>query len=920
MSGFWQFANNDGSGITRILKKQNPSLEELLDEKETVGQLLASNAKLIQYFRRPEILDKLVEYVVSGDNYRRNADTVAPDANEKEDTQSQSTSKSQKLKESSAEPKADNEDRNESDSDDSSDSSSSSLSSNSSSSDSDEDDDDNISSSNKADEDDLNHTTIPEKSNNDKVCDDMDWGFMDTASDELVDEDEDEDENESESETPAERCMRRAGVATDILSADVWSLTDAFMENTIALNNLWSVLDRSDSLSISMGNYFMKINEHLLDMKTAEMIGYIHKVPNLVKGFLHHIDTSPLMDFLLKLIATDRPESPTGIIELLHDQNLIPFLVSRLNSECSSDVQSAAADFLKALITISANNGDDTSIGPNELTRQLVSEDVMQDFVKIMLQGGYALANGVGIVIEIIRKNNSDYDPIPVRYDANDPDPPTPRDPIYLGDMVKIFAENMSKFSVLLHKDINKPLLTPIGEIKPLGFERFKICELTAELIHCSNMALLNDREASEIVKSRDIIRKKLTEKRKKLLQDSDDASSIPWDEIDISEEIANLHLYSPSDSDRRNDDDDDSKMNIDDDVGILKAVNADSYEDLNSEEATKSEKALRCNPVVGDLLKISLYDHKIVSSIVSMFYQFPWNNFLHNVVFDIVQQILNASLHIGYNKFLVIDIFDRCEITSMLLEAYERCIKNEEETGIRLGYMGHLALIAEEIVKFVSMNLDNTITSSVIRGAVENPRWKDFEDNVLSDIRSKYNAVLGNEGGEIDVISQDADSIEEDPLDRHDMKVITDEDISVGSEAADIIDDENRNEYPDGENLATYLGHDMQEKEYHGSSLQFTDYKHDALNVSNSDIIEGCEVEETTVKRGAVDNDSTEVQNLLKRELGASVNGAATDDTLRDLNVSRESHKRKHILSSKEHSFRTSLQKPVIATKQTQC
>ena len=65
MSGFWQFANNDGSGITRILKKQNPSLEELLDEKETVSQLLASNAKLIQYFRRPEILDKLVEYVVS---------------------------------------------------------------------------------------------------------------------------------------------------------------------------------------------------------------------------------------------------------------------------------------------------------------------------------------------------------------------------------------------------------------------------------------------------------------------------------------------------------------------------------------------------------------------------------------------------------------------------------------------------------------------------------------------------------------------------------------------------------------------------------------------------------------------------------------------------------------------------------------
>ncbi len=919
MSGFWQFANNDGSGIARILKKQNPSLEELLDEKETVSQLLASNAKLIQYFRRPEILDKLVEYVVSGDNYRRNVDGASFDLYEKERQTSGSDSENTNSKElaSSEETKTNTEDLHESDSDDSSDSSSSSLSSNSSSSDSDEDEGENeLSASNKSDEEFSNHTEISEMSSSDKACDDMDWGFMDTGSDELVDEDEGDDE--SESETPAEKCLRRAGIAAEILSADVWSLTDAFMENTIALNNLWSILDRPDPLSINMGNYFMKINEHLLDMKTAEMIEYIHKASNLVEGFLHHVDTSPLMDFLLKLIATDRPESPTGIIELLHDQDLIPSLVNYLSSDYSADVQSAAADFLKALITISANNGDDTSIGPNELTRQLVSESVMQHFVKIMLQGGYALANGVGIVIEIIRKNNSDYDPIPVRYDTDDPDPPTPRDPIYLGDMVRIFSESMSKFSVLLHKEIDKPLLTPIGEIMPLGFERFKICELTAELIHCSNMALLNDREASEIVKDRDIIRRKLTEKRKELLKDSTDASSIPWDEIDISDEIANLHLYSPSDPATNNENDGDTEMNIDDNTGKLKAVNADSYDDLNLEDGTESEKALRQNPVVGDLLKISLYDNKVICSIVGMFSKFPWNNFLHNVVFDIVQQILNASLHIGYNKFLVIDIFDRCRITSMLLEAYDKCTKNEQETGIRFGYMGHLALIAEEIVKFVSMNLDNTISSSIIKEAVEDSKWKDFEDDTLSDIRSKYNAVLGNEGGEIDVISQDADSIDEDTLGHNELRVIGNEEIPVGSDAGGILDEEDRNEYPDGENLSAYIGGDMQEKIYHESSLQLSGYKEDnALDISTNDVIEGDDANDRTNEDGA---NTAEVQNLLKRELRVSTVGIVTEDTLNESNILQESHKRKHILSSEEHTFGPSLQKTAIATKQTQC
>lgn len=36
---------------------------------------------------------------------------------------------------------------------------------------------------------------------------------------------------------------------------------------------------------------------------------------------------------------------------------------------------------------------------------------------------------------------------------------------------------------------------TTLGEQMPLGFERLKICELFAELLHCSNMSNLNDEE-----------------------------------------------------------------------------------------------------------------------------------------------------------------------------------------------------------------------------------------------------------------------------------------------------------------------------------------------------------------------------------------------------------------------------------------
>ena len=56
-----------------------------------------------------------------------------------------------------------------------------------------------------------------------------------------------------------------------------------------------------------------------------------------------------------------------------------------------------------------------------------------------------------------------------------------------------------------------RELKTAFGEkIEPLGFDRFKTCELMAELLHCSNMALLNERGSEAEVKRRDIERERL--------------------------------------------------------------------------------------------------------------------------------------------------------------------------------------------------------------------------------------------------------------------------------------------------------------------------------------------------------------------------------------------------------------------------
>ena len=190
----------------------------------------------------------------------------------------------------------------------------------------------------------------------------------------------------------------------------------------------------------------------------------------------------------------------------------MPTLLSFLSPENSWATQTSAGDFIKAIITVSANatQHEQTCIGPNELTRQLVSHPCIDELIGYMLKGGNALTVGVGIVIEVIRKNNSDYDP-DVGTEANSI--PSSRDPIYLGTLLRMFAQNVPNFMQLMN---NAPaqkarLNSTFGEkIEPLGFDRFKTCELMAELLHCSNMGLLNEVGSEELIAARDAHRKRL--------------------------------------------------------------------------------------------------------------------------------------------------------------------------------------------------------------------------------------------------------------------------------------------------------------------------------------------------------------------------------------------------------------------------
>ena len=747
------------------------------------------------------------------------------------------------------------------------------------------------------------------------------------------------EQGETEAERREAQRKKYAYVACEVLSSEVWSITEAVLDQRDALREFWRYLHRAAPLDALQAGYFTKVNEALLDKKTEEMLGFFKSLEGIVPAMLQHVDCPMVMDLLLKIISLEKHEGGAGIVDWLQAQDLIPLLLGFLSPEHNSATQTSAGDFLKAIITISANatTQDQSVIGPNELTRQLVSEKCIQTLIDDMLRGGNPLTVGVGIIIEVIRKNNSDYD-----LDTQEGPRPKTTDPIYLGTLLRKFATHVPDFMTLVRSpSAKKPELKAAfgGKIEPLGFDRFKTCELMAELLHCSNMGLLNERGAEADILKRDAERERLKAEGKlatpkaptspsqensheefgssvdshgfhhakrpsedgmeddekledvrrlevqnasdeegfetvsKPLTDTEDfPDEVTFDvederaedaavedsrgakemdatpsKMEVSKALSPLKpgLYfdpppthsvdSPTTAgvtdkidkldvdedtvmtefgEEPSDSDDDGPSELEKELAKahpedkpaplfarkeppapLKIEPPDEPKDIDAsvttiqgEESVMSngerapyETEADGNPVVGDLLKIQFVEHQVVPTILvstslltpqalwprhdshficvviqDFFFRFPWNNFLHNVVYDVVQQVFNGTLERGYNRTLAFDLFSPApqppetlglastnDIISRILAGQRASDASQSARGMRLGYMGHLTLIAEEVCKFGNRQPADAL-EQVVLDAVSRAEWTEYVDGTLAETRDKDNAVLG--------------------------------------------------------------------------------------------------------------------------------------------------------------------------------
>lgn len=115
----------------------------------------------------------------------------------------------------------------------------------------------------------------------------------------------------------------------------------------------------------------------------------------------------------------------------------------------------------------------------------------------------------------------------------------------------------------------------------------------------------------------------------------------------------------------------------------------------------------------------------------------------MHNVVYDIVQQVFNGPMDRSYNPTLAVSLFEAADITSAIIKGQQVSDESQAKNKTRMGYMGHLTLIAEEVVKFTERHPPELLSEMVL-DKVMSQDWINYVEGALAETRERDNAILG--------------------------------------------------------------------------------------------------------------------------------------------------------------------------------
>ncbi|XP_010010106.1 PREDICTED: serine/threonine-protein phosphatase 6 regulatory subunit 2 isoform X1 [Nestor notabilis] len=281
--------------------------------------------------------------------------------------------------------------------------------------------------------------------------------------------------------------------ACELLTSDVPQINDKLGGDETLLNILYDFLDHEPPLNPLLASFFSKTIGNLIARKTEQVIAFLRKKDKFISLVLKHIDTSAMMDLLLRLISCVEPASlRQEVLNWLNEAKIIQRLVELIHSSQDEDRQSNASQTLCDIIRLSRDQSNQLQDipEPDPLLTALESQECVEQLLKNMFDGEQTencIVNGTQVLLTLLETRRSGVEGLMDSYTQGFERSYTVNSSILHGiePRLKDFHQ------LLLNPPKKAAILTTIGVLEePLGNARLHGSRLIAALLHTNTPSI----------------------------------------------------------------------------------------------------------------------------------------------------------------------------------------------------------------------------------------------------------------------------------------------------------------------------------------------------------------------------------------------------------------------------------------------
>ncbi|XP_014598395.1 PREDICTED: serine/threonine-protein phosphatase 6 regulatory subunit 3 isoform X1 [Polistes canadensis] len=297
-------------------------------------------------------------------------------------------------------------------------------------------------------------------------------------------------------------------VACELLTCDVPTLNEKLAGDKTLLNKLYAFIDTDQPLNPLLASFFSKTIGVLVARKSdqnwysyqftcLQVIEFLQGQQNCVDLLLQHLETSAIMDLILKLVTqVEGGHLRQNILNWLDSQQLVQRLI-KLLSPTSEPTKHANASQLLCDMVIVARENQRTSteqIKPGPILNTLKSEETVSLLLETILtneKSESSIVGGIQVLLTLLgQKVNTALNEVDVHGNGSSEDMTDDNEQcINISNATIPYLEQLHK--LLLDPPVKAPVKTTAGILDcPLGKTRLHVARLLMALLSTENIKI----------------------------------------------------------------------------------------------------------------------------------------------------------------------------------------------------------------------------------------------------------------------------------------------------------------------------------------------------------------------------------------------------------------------------------------------